>query len=183
MPLNAITMMWHNQGSTLLNNTFTFLSASGKDMRSHYSTYLSFPFSPCFSMFQGHDSYNETGLALHLGLLGFAISLSWGSGPVGKTQNSSSPIISQGNWSLIGNNNRSDWGKGRETQGSIKNDWSMSHPGWNRSWGGHNLPTIPLQLTDGLDFFDSLFLLISLHLITFLSVVCSSNECSLCVHR
>lgn len=48
------------------------------------------------------------------------------------------PIISQGNWLLIGNNNRSDWGWGekyrqmegksrRETEGSIKNDWSMSH--------------------------------------------------------
>lgn len=54
------------------------------------------------------------------------------------------PIISQGNWLLIGNNNRTDWRwrekdrwrerkHKRETEGLIKNDWSVSHSrriGW-----------------------------------------------------
>lgn len=74
------------------------------------------------------------------------------------------PIIFQGNWLLIGNNNGTIWGwrgkdrqrerkSRREAEGSIKNDWSMSHSrriGWTgiETERDHNLPTSPLELTD-----------------------------------
>lgn len=66
------------------------------------------------------------------------------------------PIISQGNWLLIGNNNRIVWGwreRTQVTEGSIKNDWSMSHSrriGWTgiEAERDHGLPTTLLELTD-----------------------------------
>lgn len=75
------------------------------------------------------------------------------------------PIISQGNWLLIGNNNRTDWRwrekdrrrqKKREAEGLMKNDWSMSHSRdiwWTgiKTERGHSLPPLSLISSACLD--------------------------------
>lgn len=76
----------------------------------------------------------------------------------GKDPKQQRPIISQGNWLLIGNNNRTDWEwlekdrqrerkNMRESEGSIKNDWSMSQQTYwldkNRNGEGAQFTYIP----------------------------------------
>lgn len=106
------------------------------------------------------------------------------------------PIIFQGNWLLIGNNNGTIWGwrgkdrqrerkSRREAEGSIKNDWSMSHSrriGWTgiETERDHNLPTSPLELTDC--FHSCLHpFLPSFNLFSFFSVLFVNSFCLFCL--